>query len=78
MEPVVVMPQFWPLSSHTFYQAFQNVTVKVTSRKAVRMLFVDSGCATPFLLLVIVGCPAAIIVVLFLDHNRKSNFHCPL
>jgi hypothetical protein len=38
----------------------------------------NSGPATPFLLLVIVGSPTATIVALFLDHMRKSNFRHPL
>jgi hypothetical protein len=36
----------------------------------------NSGLAAPFLLLVIMGSSTVMIVTLFLDHNRKSNF-CP-
>jgi hypothetical protein len=87
--PVVVAPKFWSFSLYIFSQLSQNVTVKVrldhsvrrnkfTVKKPVSMLFVYSGSAAPFLLLVIVDSSTATITALFRDHNRKSNFHHPL
>jgi hypothetical protein len=35
-EPVVVVPEFWSLSSHIFSQASQNITVKVRVDCSVR------------------------------------------
>jgi hypothetical protein len=42
------------------------------------MAAMNSGPATPLLLLVIVGSSIATTVSLFLIHNHKSNFHHPL
>jgi hypothetical protein len=38
----------------------------------------NSGSAAPFLLSVIAGPSTVMTAALFLDHNRKSNFHHPL
>jgi hypothetical protein len=35
-EPIVVAPKFRPFSSHIFFQASQNVTVKVRDDRSVR------------------------------------------
>jgi hypothetical protein len=44
------------------------------------IFFVELRHAAPFLLMVIVGSSAVMIVALFLDHNHmsKSYFHHPL
>jgi hypothetical protein len=50
-----------------------NNPLHVKKRKT-SMLFLNSGPAVPFLFLVIVGFSTAMIVALFLGHNRKFNF----
>jgi hypothetical protein len=72
-EAVVVAPNLRSFSSHIFFQASQNVIVKVRADHSVEL-----GLAAPFLLLVTVGSSTATIVALLLDHNRKSSFRHPL
>jgi hypothetical protein len=77
-EQVVVAPNFRSFSSHIFSEASQNITVKVRVDSSVRRNKFAMNNAVSSLLLVIVGSSTATIIVLFLDHNRKSNFRHPL
>jgi hypothetical protein len=95
-EPVVVVPKFQSFSSHIFSRVSQNVTVQVKVRvdhsvrrnkftvtipfMSKKTTLLNSGHATPFLLLVIMGSSTATVVALFLNHNctSKSNFRHPL
>jgi hypothetical protein len=57
---------------------YSRRTIPFTSKNTMSMLFVElRTCRTPFWLLVIVGSSTVTIVVLFLNHNRKSNFCHP-
>jgi hypothetical protein len=55
------------------------VNIPVTSkRKQGACSLLNSGAASSFLLLVIMGSSTETTVALFLEHNHKSNFHQPL
>jgi hypothetical protein len=53
-------------------------TKQKKNKKTMSMPFVELWTCSTILLLMTVGSSTAKTVTLFLDHNRKSNFHHPL
>jgi hypothetical protein len=47
-EPVVVAPKFWSFSSYIFFQASQNITLKVTDDHSVRRNKFEVEQSIPF------------------------------